>query len=49
MIPKLTPSKIAENIIEFEEIHGILYILCEINGSHIPIVAPKIDLKSYFK
>ena len=44
MIPKLIPFKITE----FESTHEILYILDTIDGSHIPIVAPKVDSKPHY-
>ncbi len=43
MIFKLTKDKIKEIIVGFESLHGIPYILGAIDGSHIPIVAPKVD------
>ncbi len=43
MIFKLTKNKIKEIIVGFESLHGIPYILGAIDGSHIPIVAPKVD------
>jgi hypothetical protein len=48
MIPKLTKDKIKEIIAGFESLHGISYILDVIYGSHIPIVAFKVDQKSYY-
>jgi hypothetical protein len=47
VIVKLTKDKIKEIIGGFESLHGIPYILDTINGSCIPIVAPKVDPKSY--
>ncbi len=47
VIPKLTRDKIKEIIIGFESLHGIPYILGAIDGNHLPIVAPKVDPKSY--
>jgi hypothetical protein len=46
MIPKLTKNKIKKIIVGFESLHGIPYILSAIDGSHIPIVATKVDPKS---
>ncbi len=48
MIPKLTKDKIKKIIVGFESLHGIPYILGAIDGSHIPIVALKVDQKSYY-
>jgi hypothetical protein len=48
VIPKLTRDIIKEIIVGFESMHGIPYILGSIDGNHIPIVAPKVDPKSYY-
>jgi hypothetical protein len=48
VIPKLIKNKIKQITISFESLHGIPYIIGAINGNHIPIVAPKIDPKSYY-
>jgi hypothetical protein len=48
VIPKLIKNKIKQIIIGFESLHGISYIIGAINGNHIPIVAPKVDPKSYY-
>jgi len=48
VIPKLTKDKIKKIIVGFESLHGIPYILGAIDGNHIPIVAPKVDPKSYY-
>jgi hypothetical protein len=48
VIPKLIKDKIKEIIVSFESLHGIPYILHAINGSHILIIAPKVDSKSYY-
>jgi hypothetical protein len=48
VIPKFTKNKIKEIIVSFENLHGIPYILGVINGTHIPIVALKVDPKSYY-
>jgi hypothetical protein len=48
LILKLIRDKIKEITSGFESLHGIPYILDTINGSHIPIVAPKVDPKSYY-
>lgn len=48
VIPKLTPTRIAQISVEFEALHGISYIKGTIDGSHISIVALKIDPKSYY-
>jgi hypothetical protein len=36
------------SLLVFESLHGIPYILNAIDGSHIPIVTPKVDPKSYY-
>jgi len=46
--PKLTKDNIKEIAFSFESFHGILYNFGTINGSHIPIIAIKIDPKSYY-
>ncbi len=46
--PKLTKDKIKKIIVGFENLHKIPYILGAINGNRIPIVAPKVDPKSYY-
>jgi hypothetical protein len=48
VIPKLTRNKIKEITISFECLHGTPYILGAIDGSHVPIITPKIDPKSYY-
>ncbi len=48
LILKLTKDKIKEITISFENLHGIPYILGVINGTHNPIVALKVDPKSYY-
>jgi hypothetical protein len=48
VIPKLTKDIIKEIIFGFESVHGIPYILGSIDGNHIPIVARKVDPKSYY-
>ncbi len=48
VISKLTGSKIKEITIGFKCLHGIPCILGAIDGSHVPIVAPKVDPKSYY-
>ncbi len=48
VIPKLVKDKIKEIDASFECLHGIPYILHAIDGSHILIVAPKVDSKSYY-
>ncbi len=48
VIIKLIRDKIKEITSGFESLHGIPYILDTINGSHIPIVAPKVDPKSNY-
>jgi hypothetical protein len=44
---KLIRNKILKINASFESLHGIPYILNAIDGSRIPIVAPKVDPKSY--
>jgi len=34
--------------IDFESLHRIPYIIGAIDGSHIPIIAPKVDPTSYY-
>ncbi|CAM6001598.1 unnamed protein product, partial [Sphagnum balticum] len=41
VIPKLTTNKIKEITTSFECLHGIPCILGAIDGSHVPIIAPK--------
>jgi hypothetical protein len=41
VIPKLTRNKIKEITTNFECLHGIPYIPCAIDGSHVPIIAPR--------
>jgi hypothetical protein len=48
VIPKLTTNIFKEIIVGFESVHGIPYISGSIDGNHIPIVAPKVDPKSYY-
>jgi hypothetical protein len=48
VIPKLIKNMIKKITISFESLHGIPYILNAIDGNQIPIVAPKVDLKSYY-
>jgi hypothetical protein len=48
VIPKLTKNKIKEITTSFECSYEIPYILGVINGSHVPIIAPKVDPKSYY-
>jgi hypothetical protein len=45
---KPTLAKIESIAIEFEALHGILYILKTIDTSHIPIITPPNDLASYY-
>ncbi len=47
MISKLIRDKIKKINVGFESLHEISYILDAIDGSHTPIVAPKVDPKSY--
>ncbi len=48
VIPKSTRNKIKEITIGFKHLHGISYILGAMDGSHAPIIAPKVDPKSYY-
>ncbi len=48
VIPKLIRNKIKEITIGFECLHGIPYILGAKDGSHVPIITPKVDPKSYY-
>ncbi len=45
VIPK---DKIKEIIVDFKTLHEIPYILVAIDGSHVPIVEPKVDPKSCY-
>jgi hypothetical protein len=45
MILKLTKNKIKEITIGFKNLHIIPYTLSAINGSHMLIIAPKVELK----
>jgi len=45
MILKLTKNKIKEITIGFKNLHIIPYTLGAINGSHMLIIAPKVELK----
>jgi hypothetical protein len=47
VIPKLTTNKIKEITTSFECLHGIPCILGAIDGSHVPIIAPKVNPKSH--
>jgi len=49
MIPKLIKNKIKEITTSFERLYEIPYILGAINGSHGPIIAPKVNPKSYYR
>jgi hypothetical protein len=46
--PKLTKDNIKEIAFSFESFHGIFYNFGAINCSQIPIIATKIDPKSYY-
>jgi hypothetical protein len=48
VIPKLTSSRIAKISVDFESLHGISLILDTIDGSHISIIALKVNPKSYY-
>jgi hypothetical protein len=48
VIPNLIRDIIRKIIIGFESVHEIPYTLGSIDGNHIPIVAPKVDPKSYY-
>jgi len=48
VISKLTKNKIKEITTSFDCLCEIPYILGAINGSHVPIIAPKVDPKSYY-
>jgi hypothetical protein len=49
MIHKLIKNKIKEITTSFERLYEIPYILGAINGSHVPIIAPKVNPKSYYR
>jgi hypothetical protein len=44
----LTKNKIKKITTGFERLYEIPYILGAINGSHVPIIVPKVDPKSYY-
>jgi hypothetical protein len=48
VILKLTRNKIKEITIGFECLHGSPNILGAINGSYVPIIAPKVYPKLYY-
>ncbi len=48
VIKRLITSSTRRMANEFEELHSVPYVFEVIDGSHIPIVAPCIDLVSYF-
>jgi hypothetical protein len=48
VILKLIRNKIKEIIIGFKCLHGIPCILGAINGINVPIIALKVDPKSYY-
>ncbi len=48
VIPKLTRNKIKEITTGFECLHGIPCILGAMDGSHVPIIPPMVDPKSYY-
>jgi len=45
---KFTKEHIEFIASEFEKVGGIPYIISVVDGSHVPIIAPKIDLASYY-
>jgi hypothetical protein len=45
--PKLIKDKIKKITFSFESLHEIPYILGARDGNHIPIIAPKVNPKSY--
>ena len=45
---KLTKERIQIMTSEFEKVRGISYIIGVVDGSHVPIIAPKIDPASYY-
>jgi hypothetical protein len=48
VIPKFTKKLFKEITSSFERLHGIPYILGAINDSHVPIITPKKNPKSYY-
>ena len=48
VIEKPTTRKIIQMAREFEELHGIPYVIGTIDGSHIPIIAPLLDPTSHY-
>ena len=45
---KLTKQRIEVMASEFKELRGIPYIIGAVDGSHIPIIAPEVDPRSYY-
>ena len=48
VIRKQTKTSLRAMAAEFEKLHGILYIIGIVDGSHIPIIAPLIDPTSCY-
>jgi hypothetical protein len=48
VIKRLITSSIRRMVNEFEVVQGVPYFFKVIDGSHIPIIAPCIDLASYY-
>jgi len=47
VIPKLIRNEIKKIVTSFKSLYKMSYILGAINDSHIPIITPNIDPKSY--
>ena len=45
---KLTKLRIQTIVAKFEEVRGMSYIIGAVDGSHIPIIVPRIDHVSYY-
>jgi hypothetical protein len=48
VFPKHTKEQIQVIASDFEKVKGIPYVICAVDGSHVPIIAPNIDPASYY-
>ena len=48
VFPKFTKERIQNIALEFEKVRGIPYIIGVVDGSHVPIIALKIDPALYY-
>ncbi|CAM6102538.1 unnamed protein product [Calypogeia fissa] len=48
VVPRLTKATLPRIVAKFEEKHEIPFIMGAINGSHIPIIAPRGDLGPFY-